>query len=212
MKSWRVAVVAFAIATPLAVTTVVAGCDQGSPASPSSPPLASADPLCPTPLDPTFDSIRLHLLGTDTCGSGRSACHSATGAGGLSYQLGATDLYFALVGDAGTGHIGIDQNGATGHPPEYRVIPGDSDASMLYVKLNIPDGGLDPDFGSGMPLDHPGALCPQDIVAVKTWIDNGALFEEDGATPFPIADASEDADASDASPDAADLDAGDAGD
>jgi hypothetical protein len=173
-----------------------------------SPPLASADPLCPTPVDPTFDSIRLNLLGTDTCGSTRSNCHSATGVAGLNFQLGATDLYLALVGDAGTGHIEIDQDAPPDAGVQYRVVPGNSEASALYVRLTLPDGGKSV-FGPGMPQDHPGALCPQDIVAVKTWIDDGAKFEEDGATPFPISDSGEDADAAS---DASDLDAGDAAD
>jgi hypothetical protein len=206
MKSWRAAVVAFAIAAPLAVSAIVAGCDQGSPASPTAPPIPSSDPLCPTPVDPTFDSVRTGLLQTDTCGAGRIACHSPSGAGGLNYQLSASDLYLALVGADGGGQRALNQNAATGAPPEYRVIPGDSDASALYVKLTL-DVKNDPDFGAGMPFDHPGQLCSQDIGAVKMWIDNGAKFDEDAATP-DAGDQDADEDASDATI----SDAGDASD
>ncbi|MEO7113560.1 MAG: hypothetical protein ABI183_24185 [Polyangiaceae bacterium] len=207
MCAWRAAFVAFAIGAPLTVVTVMAGCDQGSPARPTSPPLQEAgDNLCPS-LDPTFESIRVGLLETQTCGVTNGGCHSSAGgiyAGGLDYSLDGPALYVQLVGDGG-GHVA--QNvGVLGADAAavYRVIPGDSDASALYVKLTI-DVGNDPTYGSGMPKDHPGQLCRQDQLAVKTWIDNGAKLTEDGSTPDDAGDASTDADA-------ADLDAGDAGD
>jgi hypothetical protein len=66
MKAWRAAFVALAIAAPIAAVTTMAGCDQGSPARPTSPPIPEAGlDLCPK-IDPSFESIRANLLATDT--------------------------------------------------------------------------------------------------------------------------------------------------
>jgi hypothetical protein len=178
---------------------VMIGCDLGSPASPVAPPVQEAGVvICPT-LDPTFDSIRTKLLATDTCGSDRGGkCHSAAGAtysGGLDYTVDASALYEEFLGDSGTGHRA--QNIAGNVTGLYRVVPGDSGASLLYIKL-VTHSATDPQYGSGMPFDYPGDMCPTSIAAVQTWIDNGAKFEE----PDSSADASETGDASDDAADA----------
>jgi hypothetical protein len=204
MNARRAAVVAFAIAAPLVVSTIVAGCDQGSPASPTSPAIAEAGVvICPT-LDPTFDSIRTNLLNTDTCGSDRSGkCHSSGGAiysGGLDYTVDASALYEEFLGDSGLGQRA--ENIAGNDTNLLRVVPGNANASFLYIKL-VTHSKADPTYGSGMPQDYPGAMCATSVAAVEQWINNGAKFEE--------LDASEDADAANAT-DADDLDAGDASD
>jgi hypothetical protein len=177
----------------------MAGCDQGSPAHPTSPPIAEAGVVICPDLDPTFDSIRTKLLETDTCGSDRGGkCHSSGGAlysGGLDYTVDASALYTEFLGDSGTG--AISQNVGNLDPNKavvLRVVPGDAGASMLYIKLTLHTSS-DPTYGSGMPFDYPGQVCATAVSAVQMWIDNGAKFEEDAAVAI---DASEDADAGDA--------------
>jgi hypothetical protein len=203
MNAWRAAVVALAIAAPLVVSAIVAGCDQGSPASPTSPPLPEASVVICPELDPSFDSIRTKLLETDSCGADRGGkCHSAGGAiysGGLDYTADASALYEEFLGDSGLGQRA--ENIAGSATNLLRVVPGNADQSFLYIKL-VTHSKADPNYGSGMPQDYPGAMCATSVAAVQQWIDNGAKFEEDASAPE---DAGSDADA-------ADLDAGDAGD
>jgi hypothetical protein len=201
MRAWRAAVVTISIAAPLVGLTVMIGCDLGSPASPVAPPLQEASVvICPT-LDPTFDSIRTNLLATDTCGSDRGGkCHSSGGAtysGGLDYTVDASALYEEFLGDSGTGHKA--QNIAGSATDVFRVVPGDSGASLLYIKL-VTHTKTDPQYGSGMPQDYPGAMCPDSVAAVQQWIDNGAKFVE--IDSGPVADAGEISDGS--APDASD--------
>ncbi len=203
MNAWRAAFVAFAIAAPITVVTVMAGCDQGSPASPTLPPIPEASVVICPDLDPSFDSIRTKLLNTDSCGADRGGqCHSAGGgiySGGLDYTADASALYVEFLGDAGIGARAQNINGS--EQGLRRVVPGEEDASFLYIKVTTVSSH-DPKYGTGMPFDHPGALCPAAVGAIGTWIQNGAPFEEDASASE---DASSDADASD-------LDAGDAGD
>lgn len=177
---------------------IVTACDQGTPATPTFPVAETSVSICPK-LDPNFESIRGKLLDTNTCGSIRSNCHSPSATQPtppLDYSADASALYFELLGDGGS--IGFN---TAGHKhPLLRVVPGDASASYLYIKL-ITKSGSDFDYGSGMPWDHPGALCPEAVNAVKTWIDNGALFEEP--------DASDGGDASIEDAADADVDAGD---
>lgn len=183
-----------------------AACDQGTPASPSFPVAEAGVSICAN-VDPTFDSIRTNLLDTNTCGAPRGGkCHSSGGAvnsGGLDFTVDASALYLELLGDAGTG--GKAENISGDDRTLYRVVPGDAGGSFLYIKLTT-QTGTDPHYGSGMPFDYPGQLCPPAIESVRKWIDDGAKLEE----PDAAIDAGE-ADASDGGEDA-DLDAGDAGD
>lgn len=210
MRISRAAIVLGAIAVPIfAASAAVSGCDQGTPASPTSPLVeAGGVVICPT-IEPNFASIRSGLLQTNSCGAGRSgSCHSSGGAtysGWLDYSVDASALYEEFLGDAGTGHIAQNVgNTQADRKPVYRVIPGDAGASLLYIKLTLTTGN-DPDFGSGMPLDHVGSLCPADIKAVGDWINGGAQFTDDQDAE------AEDADTLDARADAQ-LDAGDAAD
>ena len=93
-----------------------------------------------------------------------TACHSAGGAAGkLNLE---TDPHGALVGVTS---------------PDYGVVlvvPGDVAGSLLAHKLRNTQGG---EQGSSMP---PGsALAEDDIVAVETWIAEGALSECGGSVP-----------------------------
>ena len=185
---------------------IVTACDQGTPATPTFPVAETSVPLCPK-LDPNFESIRGKLLDTNTCGVGRKECHgsqSDTIAPPLDYGVDPSALYFELLGDAGTGYPAANGSGDAG-TTLYRVVPGDAGASFLYIKL-ITKTKDDPRYGAGMPRDNPGALCPEAVNAVKTWIDNGAKFEEPDASDDGGDASIEDADIADAD---ADIDAGD---
>jgi hypothetical protein len=210
MKTSRAAVVALAIAAPIVLASILAGCDQGSPAVPSAPPVvAPTVVICPK-VDPSFESIRTTFFQTDTCGSGRSNCHAPSSngnSGGLIFDSDAAGIYDELLylKDGGFGPNAANNSGSA--RGLVRVVPGDSGASFLIIKLHL-QTTADPLYGSGMPRDYPGQICDQDIETIAAWIDNGAKFDEDGATPFPIADSGDESDASDAS----ESDAGDAAD
>jgi hypothetical protein len=197
VSTWRAVIVASSIAAPFAVLTGMAGCDLGSPASPTFPVVEASVVICPT-LDPTFDSIRTNLLKTDSCGTDRGGnCHSpgigASNSGGLDYSVDASALYEEFLGATGTGALAQNIAGSTRNL--RRVVPGDAGASFLYIKL-ITHTKADPNYGSGMPQDFPGAVCPSAVTAVQTWIDNGAQFEEsDADTDAEPSDAAADADA-----------------
>lgn len=60
-----------------------------------------------------------------------------------------------------------------------RVVPGDSASSRLYIRVAGNQGGLQ--------MPPTGALRPEDIGLIKTWIDQGAPWpdELDGERPSP---------------------------
>lgn len=194
-KAVVVSIAATALLMPLLIVTA---CDQGTPATPTFPVAEAGVSICPQ-LDPNFESIRVNLLDTNTCGSIRTSCHSPGAtlpSPPLDYSADASALYFELLGDGGSKAFNVSGDDKS----LLRVVPGDAGASFLYIKL-ITKSGSDPHYGSGMPFDYPGELCPAAIDAVKTWIDNGAKFEEPDAS-----------DGGDASLEDADIEDADAGD
>jgi hypothetical protein len=162
---------------------VVAGCSQkGDAASPG--PFAedatvdgddsdsSAYQFCPD-IDATFGSIQPTLF-SDPVGACVNICHTPTGAsrnGNLDFQLEASDIYAELLGDGG----GMPAFNEAGTAHILRVTPFDPDASLLYIKLNI-HSNTDPLYGSGMPQNMPGSVCPAAIQAVGQWIAQGAPY------------------------------------
>jgi hypothetical protein len=167
----------------------VAGCSEGSPASPgvavaagdgdAGSVVVDAGPaVCPPGIDPSFTSILTKVLATPSCGTNIAGnCHSTSGASAasgtgnmLDYSLDAGVVYDELLGDGG-GHPSTNLAGTAGPIP--RVVPFDSGASMLYIKLTLTTRA-DPRYGSGMPLTTPGSVCPATLDAVKAWIDQGA--------------------------------------
>ncbi len=83
------------------------------------------------------------------------ACHSPpTLNGNLDLSPGAS--HAALVGIPADGYAG-----------RIRVVPGEPDSSLLYLKLIG-----DPDVGNRMPLF--GSLDSLRIATVRTWIADGA--------------------------------------
>jgi hypothetical protein len=119
------------------------------------------------PIDPTWTAIYDRII----VGSGCVSCH---GPGPASFIMqSALDLsdkdeaYAALVGIEAMG-MPCGPEGAAD-----RVIPGDSDGSMLVHKLEneIADGS--DVCGDPMPLGI--LLPPAQIAVVRQWIDDGAM-------------------------------------
>jgi hypothetical protein len=132
--------------------------------------------VCPEALDATFGSIYGEILSTQSgsCGAVGYGCHSTVGAkttgNQLDFSLDAAAVYAELLGDGG-GFPATNVNGDAGRTI-LRVAPGDSGASLLYIKLTLTQD--DPRYGAGMPLDTPGSICPPALAAIKEWIDTGA--------------------------------------
>jgi hypothetical protein len=134
--------------------------------------------LCPDAMAPTFPSILTQMFATASCGTNSTYdCHSTSGAlpkneGGtgslLDFSLDAAAVYEELLGDGG-GHPSVNIEGEAGAVP--RVVPGDPDASLLYIKLAMPTAS-DPRYGLAMP---PNILpCPATLDTVRAWIADGA--------------------------------------
>jgi hypothetical protein len=133
--------------------------------------------VCPPGLDASFGSIYARMLARPFpyCGWGSSGCHSTLAAtqGGsvLDFSLDASAVYGELLGPDGGGSPAANIAGDAGGTI-LRVVPGDAGASFLYVKLILTR--TNSPYGSGMPLDTPGSVCPEALGAVRQWIDNGA--------------------------------------
>ena len=80
------------------------------------------------------------------------SCHPASG----NLDLTAGNSYANLVNVNASGYSG------------KRVVPGDSEQSILFKKI---DGSSA--YGSNMPLG--GSLSQMEINLIKKWIDEGAL-------------------------------------
>ena len=92
-------------------------------------------------------------------------CHSATLANG-NFRLDRRR-------DSMPNRVGA--NGA-------RIVPGNSEASRLYVRVSGTQGGLQ--------MPPAGALRPEEILTIKRWIDQGADWPDElaGDTPSPPQD------------------------
>jgi hypothetical protein len=129
--------------------------------------------VCPANLQPTFSSINSEILGTSSCGTNGTGCHSHQGSmdtgNGLDFS---TDAYHALLGADGGGAVAFNISGDAGRPLR-RVVPGDPANSFLVIKLSL-TSHADPQYGSGMPLPTPGSVCPATLQTIEQWIDAGA--------------------------------------
>jgi hypothetical protein len=220
---------ATAFTVHLALATVAAlasGCDEGSAASPTFDSVeggavvdatVDAGPtyaICPDGMDATFGSIYTLMLSKPSsqtgCGSANpTGCHSTVGSSAanagtlLDFSLDASAVYAELLGPDGGGQRAANVDDFNNHV--LRVVPFDAGASMLYIKLTIgpaaTDGAPTP-YGSGMPYNDPGSVCPAAVQAVADWINGGA-------TELPVEAGAEGG--GDASGDATANDGGDAG-
>jgi hypothetical protein len=128
-------------------------------------------------MDASFSSLVTKMFTTKGCGPDDSACHSARGAapiaaGGtgslLDFTVDAHAVYQELLGPDGGG---AEASNVQGNVPAVRVLPGDADASLLYIKLAMPFTQC-PAYGEAMPPT--GLPCPPVLDAVQSWIDLGA--------------------------------------
>jgi hypothetical protein len=172
--------------------SLVAACTQlGDPASPA--PIAGEDAavdvgavldasyaFCPDSVDASFGSLATNLFGSmQGC---VSICHitirlpdgtqvPAPMNGDLAFDQSPASIYAQLLGPDGGGRIASNEAGTD--RTILRVAPFDPDASLLYIKLNL-HTFADPRYGSGMPGNTPGSVCPPAIEAVHDWIAQGA--------------------------------------
>jgi hypothetical protein len=135
--------------------------------------------VCPDGMAPAFSSLLTKMFATSGCGAGQAYdCHSSTGAlpreeggtgSGLDFAIDAAAVYAELLGDGGgapSNNINGDAGGVV-----LRVAPGDPAASLLYIKLAMPNA-RDPRYGEAMPPT--GLPCPSAVAAVGAWIEAGA--------------------------------------
>jgi hypothetical protein len=143
--------------------------------------------VCPPGLDASFSDLLYRVMSTQaSCGTSMVYnCHSPTGA----TPTGSDNLLNLALVDSGV-EGGLDpaaiyaelvnhtsRNSQCRDPTSVcqsilRVAPGDSGASLLYIKLTLKTAN--PHYGEGMPVSAPGSICPEALDAFKTWIDQGA--------------------------------------
>jgi hypothetical protein len=131
----------------LFVVCMLAGCNEPPP--PCIADQHALDLSCAPSYTPTFTNVYNRTLSSTSCGSTRSACHSATGRAG--------NLSFATIDDAYTQLL---------DPGTARVKPGDPACSELIVRTSSP--GEDYQMPPGDPLSDP-AQC-----ALVQWVVQGA--------------------------------------
>jgi hypothetical protein len=126
---------------------------------------------CPA-LEPKLSSIDKALFRVSCGATGAKAinCHSRDGAASASGLDLSTDPYTNLVNRQAR------NLGAT-HPllTFILVTPGNDspEGSFLVRKLQITDPASSL-YGSGMPADAPGTICPEAVAVVRQWIAQGA--------------------------------------
>jgi hypothetical protein len=126
---------------------------------------------CPF-LQPRLSDVQVRLFRV-SCGTATSSCHNSGAASGPTPASGldlSGDVYSVLV------NVPAENVAATARldgGPLIRVVPGDPQNSFLARKLAL-TSNRDPQFGIGMPPDHPGAVCQTAQSAVVEWIKQGA--------------------------------------
>jgi hypothetical protein len=175
------------LGTSVAVLVLVlaAGCSQaGSVAAPITEEDSGdgADVsyiYCPESIDSSYGSIAENLLMTNAC---TSICHITMGAaqnGDLDFTVDPAAIYRELLGPDGGG---APASNMVGTASVLRVDPFHPAESLLYIKLNL-HSNINKLYGSGMPGNAPGALCPAAVEAVGSWIAQGALFGQVADSP-----------------------------
>lgn len=122
-------------------------------------------PTCPS-LQPTFASINDNFFQVG-CGAKSNDCHGdnavRNGVNGLSLQ----SKTFANL-------VNKPADTMNGRPAGIlRVKPGDPVHSLLIIKMKL-KAINDPQYGSSMPYDNPGAICDDTINVISQWIAAGA--------------------------------------
>ncbi len=140
---------------------------------PPPEPSASADPEKPPPdpemlppeepliEGPGFDQVYAEVFSMHSCDSGY--CHGA-GSGGMD-SANADELFTALVGmDAAQAVCGLTQ----------RVVPGDPESSILWMRVRPLELDDDPPCAKKMPGSSQSGLPAEQAQMVYDWILAGA--------------------------------------
>jgi len=114
-------------------------------------------------IQPTLNAIQERIF-TPIC----SGCH-----GGASPAAGQN---LSSIENSIANLINIDSS----NPLYKRVLPGSSLESYLYLKITGNNNA-----GARMPLGQP-ALDDASILAIKQWIDDGALIPENSVAPVQV--------------------------
>lgn len=137
---------------PLCIACALAGCaGNGDGLDETGRPLGEGEGGDSGALQPTFQSIQDQVF-TPIC----TACHA-----GASAPLG-------LRLDAGASYALLVNAASTESPSQFRVQPGNPDASYLIQKLEGTAA-----VGGRMPLGGT-PLPPETIAVIRQWITNGA--------------------------------------
>lgn len=135
--------------------------ERTSPRSDGVPAVVLPDRYVP-PIEPTWASIYRDLLIARRCGN--SLCHGNPDAEEVGFHIDPSDCeatHRALVNAEASGkHCGDDPDAG------MLVAPGDPDASVLVHKLT-PDSPM-------LCGDAMAALRPEDLTAIREWIEAGA--------------------------------------
>lgn len=115
---------------------------------------------CNREFENTFDLIQVAIFDQHNCTN--ALCHGAAQAGGLDLRAGAS--YQSLIDQPSATEVGW-----------LRVLPGQKDESLLWRKLaakTLPDQWTAP--GRAMPLDPAPPISPDELEALRLWIQHGA--------------------------------------
>jgi hypothetical protein len=123
---------------------------------------------CPA-LQPKLSDISARLFRV-SCGSKTGSCHNAEAARSASGLDLSGDAFSVLV-NVKAENVAATAKGDGG--TLLRVAPGDPANSFLAIKLRL-KSNRDALYGSGMPPEHPGAVCQTAQDAVAQWIAGGA--------------------------------------
>ena len=111
-------------------------------------------------LVPKLSSIQEKILGP-SCAT--AFCHSSTvHAGNLVLEAGESHAQMVGV---------FSENAAARSEGLKRVVPGDPDASFLFIKVQKVTNS---NYGQTMPTQMPDGLPADQLAVIRAWIANGA--------------------------------------
>ena len=114
---------------------------------------------CPPSVEPTLSSIQENIFSP---GCNFDGCHDSSAGGELSLEPGNS---FAQL-------VNVAPDDTTAQGDGYlRVDPGSPSTSYLYLLL---DPDTVPAYAELMPKTPPVAIDPDELEAVRLWIEEGA--------------------------------------
>jgi hypothetical protein len=148
------------ITAALAIAPATACSDGGGDGSSNGPPMDSG----PNNTTPTFTDLFSTLL-LPTCAG--PFCHG-TAVGGMLVMANADIAYQGLVNQPAQGMVPGASGVTCASTGLMRVVPGEPEMSLLYLKLFDP-----PPCGDRMPVAQ--LLTTEQIEQIRLWIEAGAL-------------------------------------